>query len=81
MPNFLYSTSLAKFFVAKDPDNQQTLIVDISSLIDFTIDDFKKATDFKRNHAEDSHNVLILVAILLYPRLIKELSEKNEFQK
>lgn len=50
-------------------------------MIDFKEEDFDKAIDFNRNHIDDSHNVQILVAILLYPKLVKNLCIVNEFHK
>lgn len=75
MPNYIYSNALAKYLQRseKEPNTE--------ALIKFTAEDMQKALDFTRDHREDGANVLILVAILLYPRLLLELATKNDFQK
>jgi len=43
----------------------------IGTMLDFNDEDFAKAIDFSKGHIDENHKVLILAAILLYPKLIK----------
>ncbi|KAL4512346.1 hypothetical protein ABPG72_005348 [Tetrahymena utriculariae] len=85
MPNYIYSCALAKFSKVMLPplskNKQEVEPPAIGTMIDFKEEDFDKAADFNRNHIDDSHNVLILAAILLYPKLIKNMCLINEFHK
>ncbi|KAL4474855.1 hypothetical protein ABPG74_001551 [Tetrahymena malaccensis] len=85
MPNFIYSSALAKFSKVMLPplskNKQEVEPPAIGTMIDFKEEDFDKAVDFNRNHIDDSHNVQILTAILLYPKLIKNMCLINEFHK
>lgn len=73
----IYSLALSKF-----SDNSDHLLMDVDDLIEFKKEDFDNAIDFNNvDHLKSSHNTLILLAILLYPKLIVDISEMNEFNK
>lgn len=83
MPNYIYSYAMAKFLSKKEQMLNEYKVFEIGECLTFTKQDFESAISFDKdkNHLDENENVLILVAILLYPSLIKDIAEKNEFQK
>ena len=84
LPNFTYSVALAKFMADTDtPSKVVVEEVNIDQSIGFVDKDFEEAVDlskFGRFH-KDSAQVLILRAMLLYPRVFVMLAEKGDYTK
>lgn len=76
LPNYLYSCALAKFLkIVADED------LGISQYAGVTQDEFEKATKTDIDPAEENANVNLIHAILLFPKVIRELIEVNEYAK
>ena len=77
MPNYIYSCALAKFLtILRDNENLGSSEYAFCEEIDFT-----KATSFKIDHLMENSNVLLIHAILLYPKIINDLINVNEYPK
>ena len=83
LPNFIYSFALAKFILESKPEkNQSEMIIqenNITDLILFSEEDWKQALKLPSNESFTKENcrVLILRAIMLYPKLILDIANKN----
>lgn len=77
LPNYIYSTALAKFLDMMEKNEK----LSVSDIADFTKTDFEKATKPSHDHSKEGCNVILLTAILLYPGIIKNLIEVNDFHK
>jgi hypothetical protein len=72
MPNYIYSSALAKFAKIMLPIKEDTNIPSIGDVISITKADFDKAYNIEdEGSVDNNHNILLLSAILLYPGLIK----------
>jgi len=76
MPNYLYSVALCKFYKLTEDEN-----VGISQYAGVTQEDFDRALAADIDPCEQNHNVNLLQAILLYPRVIREIINVNEYSK
>lgn len=76
MPNFAYSCALAKFL--KIVQNED---LGIPQYANVTEEDFKQAVKTDMDPLEQNANVMLMHAILLFPSVIKELAEANEYAK
>jgi len=75
-PNFAYSCALAKFLkLVQDED------LGISQYAGVTEEDFKQAIKTDIDPLAENANVMLMHAILLFPNVVKELAEANEYQK
>ncbi|CAD8078265.1 unnamed protein product [Paramecium primaurelia] len=71
MPNLIYNCALAKFLEQGENHNYSFNDQNITDAIN----------NFGPNPLQASHQVLIIQAILLYPIVLKQLAEANEFSK
>ena len=78
LPNFLYSCSLAKFFKtqheiekAKSKDN----------IYQIEAQDFAKALELGPEYIHENHNILLILAVLIYPEIIVKIINENEIHK
>lgn len=88
MPNFTYSTALARFhtlFVQSEANDREVLVEEnnLVELVSFNEEDWKIALKLPNgsDFAEDSPKSLLLRAILVYPKLMVEIARKNEYAK
>jgi hypothetical protein len=77
LPNFLYSVALCKFlkFVEENDDAGMSVYANV------TKEDFENAKRTDLDPLEQNHTVNLLQAILLFPRVIRDISEANEYKK
>ena len=76
LPNYLYSCALAKLL--KIIANED---VGMSQYAAVTEEDFNKAKRTDIDPVQENHNVMLIHAILLFPKAIRELIEANEYAK
>ena len=85
LPNMIYSLALSKFskiiFPKESQKKAQDSVIDPTSAMRITDQEFDLATKIALDHLNSSHNTLLMLSILLYPSLIHELITKNEFHK
>lgn len=77
MPNFLYSVALCKFYKLLDEDED----IGMSGYAAVTKEDISRAKKTNINPLEESPIVVLLQAILLFPRVIRDIIEANEYKK
>lgn len=78
LPNYIYSCALAKFsqFFLLAEKNKS-----ISNLYQINSEDFGKAIVFGSDYSQDNHNVLLFLAVLIYPQIIIKIINENEIHK
>ena len=84
LPNFTYSIALAKFLLNTDVPSKAIIEEsNIDPFLSFMDKDVERAMDMSNvaNFSQDSAQVLILRAILLYPKIFTQFAEKNDYSK
>ena len=76
LPNYTYSCALAKFMKIVEDEN-----IGMSQYAAVTVEDFKTAAQTKIDPCQENANVMLLHAILLFPSIIKEIIEVDEYAK
>lgn len=77
LPNYIYSSALAKFLSTMDKNEKLT----VSDIANMTQQDFEKAANPTLDHSQENCNVILMTAILLYPSVIKSMIEANDYHK
>ena len=77
MPNYIFSTALAKFLALLEANESLT----VSDIVDIDDRDFEKATRPEYDHTKDNCNVILMTAMLLYPSVIRNIIEANDYHK
>jgi hypothetical protein len=87
MPNFIYSFALAKYSIENRPSKSQSDLVieesNITDLILFTEEDWTAALKLPSDESfiKENCRTLILRAVMVYPKLIFDIAQKNEYGK
>jgi hypothetical protein len=77
LPNYVYSCALAKFlYKMKDKEN-----AGISEYATVEAAELKNAINTSFDHLSDTASTLLMHAILLYPKIIKDIATVNEYAK
>jgi len=78
MPNFLYSCALAKFSKTEQELEKSKSNINIYQI---TPEDFMKAIALGPEYIKENHNVLLILATLIYPEIIVKIINENEIHK
>ena len=87
MPNFIYSVSLSQFYLSNiSKSEKKELLVEetnLGNMIEFKNEHWEMALKLPTQHSfqKDDARTLLLRAILVYPRLMLEIANKNEYSK
>ena len=77
MPNFLYSVALCKLYKFIEEDEEAGMSVYAA----VTKEDVELAQKTDQNPLDQSYIVNLIQAMLLFPRVIRDIIEANEYKK